>query len=544
VHPSPDPRWTQQAFAVVDVRAAEAAAMARLPDGALMQRAAAGLAAAVIELLEHATGGVYGRRVVLLVGAGNNGGDALWAGARLAARGARVEALLASESVHAEGSAALRRAGGRLVRADERDQPWPLRTAQVVVDGLLGIGGRGGLRGTAAALADAVAGLPTDVPVVAVDLPSGVDPDSGETPGAHVRASHTVTFGTLKPCLLLPPACHAAGHVALVDIGLGPHLSALGSPPAVLRTGTATLAARWPVPGPDDDKYRRGVVGVVAGGPTYTGAAVLCSGAAVHSGAGMVRYVGPREPTDLVRARWPEVVPGEGQVQAWVLGPGLDPEPDDDQRRAVQRALASDLPCVVDAGALTLLAPERPAPTLLTPHAGELARLLTGLGEPVERAQIEASPLRYARRAAELTGATVLLKGAVTVVCDADGPARAREDGPDWLATAGSGDVLAGVAGTLLAAGLATDVAAELAVAVHGLAGSVASRAALPPRAPAWAPGGPVTAGLVLDALPSAVARLLAREMAHRSVPTAAPRQAGRDAETGVRGQRLREWRA
>jgi NAD(P)H-hydrate repair Nnr-like enzyme with NAD(P)H-hydrate dehydratase domain len=258
----------------------------------------------------------------------------------------------------------------------------------------------------------------------------------------------------------------------------------------------------------------------------------------------MVRYVGPREPTDLVRARWPEVVPGEGQVQAWVLGPGLDPERDDDQRRAVQQALASDLPCVVDAGALTLLPPERTAPTLLTPHAGELARLLSGLGEPVERAQVEASPLRYARRAAELTGATVLLKGAVTVVCDADGPARAREDGPDWLATAGSGDVLAGVAGTLLAVGLATDVAAELAVAVHGLAGSVASRAALSSHAPAWVPGGPVTAGLVLDALPSAVGRLLAGELPHRSGPTAAPRQAGRDPETGVHGQRLREWRA
>ncbi len=530
--------------------------MAELPDGALMQRAAAGLAAAVIELLETTTGGVYGRRVVLLVGAGNNGGDALWAGARLAARGASVQALLAAESVHAEGSAALQRAGGRLIPVDGADQPQALRTAQLVVDGLLGIGGRAGLRAAAAGLADAVAQLPPDVPVVAVDLPSGVDPDTGAAAGTHIHASHTVTFGTLKPCLLLPPACHAAGHVTLVDIGLGPHLSALARRPAVLRTGMASLAACWPVPGPDDDKYRRGVLGVVAGGPTYTGAAVLCTGAAVHTGAGMVRYVGPREPTDLVRARWPEVVPGDGQVQAWVLGPGVDPEQDDDQRRAVQRALAGDRPCVVDAGALTLLPDRRTAPTLLTPHAGELARLLSDRGEPVDRAQVEAAPARYAGRAAELTGATVLLKGATTVVCDpqAAGDAEAavdpgsvvhaRDDGPHWLATAGSGDVLAGVAGTLLAAGLAPVVAAELAVAVHGLAGRLASRAWLPARAPARAPGGPVTAGLVLDALPAAVAHLLADRVPPRTGPTSDPRQAGQGGEIGVRGLRLRQWRA
>jgi hydroxyethylthiazole kinase-like uncharacterized protein yjeF len=533
------------AYAVADVRQAEDKAMAGLPEGTLMQRAAAGLAAVVVGLLEEATGGVYGRRVVLLVGPGNNGGDALWAGARLVARGARVDALLTGDRVHVAGLAALRAAGGRATQASSGGPEEALWQADVVVDGLLGIGGRAVLRGTAATLAEAAGSLPLDVPVVAVDLPSGVDPDTGETPGPHVRATHTVTFGVLKPCLLLPPARHAAGEVVLVDIGLEPPRDA-----QVLRTGTSILAARWAVPGPDDDKYRRGVVGVVAGGRAYTGAAVLASGAAVASGAGMVRYVGPPEPTTLVRARWPEVVPGDGRVQAWVLGPGLDPATDIDQREAVCRALAGDLPCVVDAGALTLLPDRRDAPTLLTPHAGELARLLSDRGDVVQRAEVEAAPLRHARRAAQLTGATVLLKGATAVICDADGIARTQEDGPDWLATAGSGDVLAGLLGTLLAAGLPVHVAAEVGVAVHGLAGTIASTSVLPAGAPAWAPGGPVTAGSVLDALPSAVATLLAGQVpaapgtTSGTVPSSARRLAGRLPPVGVGGRRLREWQA
>jgi hydroxyethylthiazole kinase-like uncharacterized protein yjeF len=354
-----------------------------------------------------------------------------------------------------------------------------------------------------------------------------------------------VTFGVLKPCLLLPPARKAAGHVTLVDIGLEPPAD-----PAVMRTGTSILAARWPGPGPDDDKYRRGVVGVVAGGRAYTGAAVLATGAAVVSGAGMVRYVGPEEPSALVRARWPEVVPGDGRVQAWVLGPGLDPEHDADQREAVQQALASDLPCVVDAGALTLLKGRRGAPTLLTPHAGELARLLSDRGEPVDRAEVAAAPLRPARRAAELTGATVLLKGATAVICDDGRIVRVRDDGPHWLATAGSGDVLAGLLGTLLAGGLPTHVAAEVGVAVHGLAGALASTAGLPDDAPDWAPGGPVTAGSVLDALPAAVTTLLAGEVPPGPVPTSgrgpqtARRLAGRGPEVVAARPRLREWHA
>lgn len=478
-----------RAYDVAAVRAAEQLALAGRPEGTLMQRAASGLATAVLRVLADAGRPAYGARVVLLVGPGHNGGDALWAGARLARRGARVDALLVADRAHESGLAALRAAGGRVHPPGEQGA---LGAAQVVVDGLLGIGGRAGLAGVSELL---VRALPPSVPVVAVDLPSGIDPDTGDLAGTHVCADLTVTFGAVKPALLLPPAAHAVGRVELVDIGLE-----LGSHPLVERFEPDDLAALWPVPGPQDDKYRRGVLGVVAGGPTYTGAAVLCTGAAVRTGAGMVRYVGPAAASDVVCSHWPEVVTGEGRVQAYLLGPGLDPDGDDGQRAAAERALATDLPCVVDAGALALLPTRRAAPTLLTPHAGELARLLQAHGEDVQRAEVEAAPLRHARRAAERTGATVLLKGAVTLLVSPGGPVRSQGDGPHWLATAGSGDVLAGIAGALLAAGLSPLDAGTLAVGVHGAAGQLASG------------GGPVSASGVLEAVPDAVRRLLRRQ--------------------------------
>ena len=185
------------AHPVRHVRAAEAALMTKLPPGALMQRAAAGVAARCALLL----GGPYGARVTLLVGAGDNGGDALFAGARLARRGARVDAILIRpERAHVHGLAALRGAGGAVT-------DWPVRSvaaADLVIDGLLGIGGSGGLRYDAAQLvrlAAERAGL-----LVSVDLPSGVDADTGELPGEHVAADVTVTFGTRKIALVVDPA--------------------------------------------------------------------------------------------------------------------------------------------------------------------------------------------------------------------------------------------------------------------------------------------------------------------------------------------------
>ncbi|GAB7103823.1 bifunctional ADP-dependent NAD(P)H-hydrate dehydratase/NAD(P)H-hydrate epimerase [Streptomyces phaeofaciens JCM 4814] len=466
------------AYSVETVRSAERVLMARLPDGALMQRAAAGLAAACADLL----GRVYGRRIVLLVGSGDNGGDALYAGARLARRGAGVTAvLLAPARTHARGLDALRRAGGRSVAPGDAGPA--IRRADLVLDGIVGIGGRGGLREDAAALAELVAGAPAAV--VAVDLPSGVEADSGEVRGAAVRADLTVTFGAHKPGLLIDPAREYAGSVRFVDIGL--ELPPGGAEAEALQH--ADVAALLPVPGAASDKYRRGVVGVAAGSARYPGAAVLAVAGALRGGAGAVRYVGPAGPAVL--ARFPETLvsaggpSAAGRVQAWVAGPGAG-----DDSAAVAQVLGTDVPVLLDADGLRLADPDavraRTAPTLMTPHAGEAAALLG-----VAREEVEAARLAWVRELAARYGATVLLKGSTTLVAGPDGgPVRVNPTGTPWLATAGSGDVLSGLAGSLLAAGLSALDAGSVAAYLHGLAGRFAAQ------------GAPVGAYDVAEALP------------------------------------------
>lgn len=493
-------------YPVATVRRAEAELMASLPTGALMRRAAGGLAAAGVELLGRQ---VYGSRVVLLVGSGDNGGDALFAGATLARRGAVVTAvLLDPDRAHPAGLAALRVAGGlsvpafpdsgrRVAAAAEQ----AIRTAELVLDGIVGIGATGPLRAEPAAVVALLADAPATV--VAVDLPSGVDPDTGAVPGPAVRADVTVTFGAYKPGLLVDPGAGHAGVVQLVDIGLDPYLAE----PSLAALQAVDVAAAWPWPGgPEMDKYRRGVVGVLAGSAGYPGAAVLAVGGALRGGAGMVRYVGPDRVAALVRARWPEAVvatkPADaGRVQAWVAGPGLGTDPA--AAGQLDEVLATDHPVLLDADALTLLAGrgglDRTAPTLLTPHAGEAARLL---GHD-DRARIEADRLAAVTELARRYRATVLLKGTTTLIAGPDAgdarstPIRVNPTGTPWLATAGSGDVLSGLAGSLLAAGLQPVDAGSVGAYLHGLAARLAADA-----------GVPITAGDVLDALRHAVAAI------------------------------------
>jgi len=340
--------------------------------------------------------------------------------------------------------------------------------------------------------------------VMAVDLPSGADPDGEVETQSCVHADETVTFIVPKPVHLLPATERAVGRLTVVDIGVE-----IGGAPVVERVTPEDISRLWPRPGPMDDKYSRGVLGIVAGGESYTGAALLAVTAAVCSGAGMVRYIGPPTPTLLVRAQVPEAVIGEGTVQAWLLGPGVDVDDESTQGRAqvvaARSALDSGLPCVVDAGGLELIVEPRSTPTLLTPHAGELARLMTRLDAPVDRATVARSPLAYARHLADLTNSTILLKGATTLVASPSSsglPVRSQADAPSWLATAGSGDVLAGLAGTLLASGLSPMEAGSVAALVHGLAAGAAN------------PGGPVRALGVAQAIPGVVAALLARKPA------------------------------
>jgi ADP-dependent NAD(P)H-hydrate dehydratase / NAD(P)H-hydrate epimerase len=453
-------------YSVDAIRAAEAPLLASLPDGALMKRAAFGLATKIIGELTARTGEVAGRRVCAVVGAGDNGGDALWAATFLRRRGVAADAILLNpERAHRKGLAAFRKAGGRIV---ENVSP----ATDLVIDGVVGISGSGPLRPAAAEVFAALkeAG---DAPVVAVDIPSGIDVATGAITGPAVHAALTVTFGGLKPVHALADC----GDVELIDIGLSlPGTDVLGFE-------ADDVAARWPVPGPHDDKYTQGVTGVMAGSSTYPGAAVLCTGAAVAATSGMVRYTGSAH--SEVLAHWPEVIASPtpasaGRVQAWVVGPGLGT--DDTGATALWFALDTDLPVLVDADGLTILAAHpdlvvnRTAPTLLTPHAGEFARLA---GHPPGDDRVGAT-----RKLADALGATVLLKGNVTVIADPGGPVYLNPAGQSWAATAGSGDVLSGVIGALLAAGLPTAEAAAAGAFVHARAAALSAADPGPGEAP------------------------------------------------------------
>jgi ADP-dependent NAD(P)H-hydrate dehydratase / NAD(P)H-hydrate epimerase len=447
------------------IREAEAPLLASQPDGALMRRAAYGLADAIIAELIARTGRVSGRRVCAVVGSGDNGGDALWAATFLRRRGAAADAiLLKPERTHQKGLAAFRKAGGRIVNS-------VAGSTDLVIDGVVGISGSGPLRPDAAEVFKAVDA--NSIPVVAVDIPSGIDVATGAITGPAVRAALTVTFGGLKPVHALADC----GRVRLIDIGLDlPDTDVVGFE-------AADVAARWPVPGPHDDKYTQGVTGVMAGSSTYPGAAVLCTGAAVAATSGMVRYTGSAH--SEVLAHWPEVIASPtpastGRVQAWVVGPGLGT--DDTGAGALWFALDTDLPVLVDADALTILAAHpdlvanRKSPTLLTPHAGEFARLAGG---PPGDDRVGAT-----RKLADALGVTVLLKGNVTVIAEPGGRVYLNPAGQSWAATAGSGDVLSGMIGALLAAGLPAVEAAAAGAFVHARAAALSAADPGPGDAP------------------------------------------------------------
>jgi hydroxyethylthiazole kinase-like uncharacterized protein yjeF len=461
------------------IRAAEAPLLASLPEGALMRRAAFGLATAIAQELVLLTGGVAGRRICAVVGSGDNGGDALWAATFLRRRGAAAAAVLLNpDRTHQAALTAFTRAGGAVV------QSVPAAT-DLVIDGVVGISGSGPLRPNAA---EVFAGV--TAPVVAVDIPSGVDVQTGSAKGPHVHAAVTVTFGGLKPVHALGDC----GRVELVDIGLDLR------PSDMLSLDAADVVALWPVPGATDDKYTQGVTGILAGSATYPGAAVLCTGAAVAATSGMVRYAGSAAAE--VVSHWPEVVAAPsaaaaGRVQAWVVGPGLGT--DDTGAAALWFALQTNLPVIVDADALTILAAHpglvagRQAPTVLTPHAGEFARLA---GSPPGPDRVGAT-----RTLADQLGVTVLLKGNVTVIAEPGGPIYLNRAGESWAATAGSGDVLSGIVGALLAAGLPACEAAAAAAFVHARAANLS--AADPGPHPA-----PTSASRILAHVRAAIASL------------------------------------
>jgi NAD(P)H-hydrate epimerase len=413
-------------------------AASRLPAEVLIERAGGAVAWAALRML----GGAYGRTVNVLCGKGNNGADGRVAARHLAARGVRVRVF------------------------DVPSYPAVLPAADLVIDAAYGTGFRG-------------TWSPPDVgdtPVLAVDVPSGVDALTGDYAGDVLAAERTVTFAALKPGLLMPPGSALAGELELADIGLD-----IGWARANLVQG-ADIVEWWPERDAYSHKWQN-AVRVIAGSSTMTGAPRLVAQAAMRTGAGMVHLSVPGmtlgdAPIEIVQRPLPSVAWAEAALgsldrfHSIVVGPGLGRT--DDTGASVRRLVVeAPLPMVIDGdglfalgwsseGATTLLR-RRTTPTVLTPHDGEYA-LLSG-GQP------GADRMVAARRLAADSGCTVLLKGAATIVADPDGAALVVTAGDARLATAGTGDVLSGIIGALLAAGMRPLHAAAAAAWVHGQAG-------------------------------------------------------------------------
>ncbi len=466
-----------------------------VPSLLLMENAGRGAADAI----ERRVGPARGRRVVVVCGKGNNGGDGFVVARHLAARGAAVGVWLIGQAGEVRGDAAttldiLRRGGLPVNEVTGAAGPTGIeglraafREADLAVDALLGTGVTGPATGLVAAAITALneAGRP----VCALDLPSGLSADRGEVPGPAVRARFTVTFGLPKRALFLHPASQLAGHVELVDLGVPRAWLGEGIRLGLLEHDD--VRAALPARAPDAHKGRYGHLLVVAGSVGKTGAAVLTCLGAHRAGTGLVTCALPASQQPVVAARLAETMTeplpetaaqslsGKGlgrlfelaaRMDAVALGPGAGLEPET-QAALRELVLAVERPMVVDADGLTALVghlaslKEARGPRLLTPHPGEAARLLGR-----SAAEVQADRIESARRLAGETGAWIALKGAGTVVVSPEGESAVNPTGNPGMATGGMGDVLTGVAGGFLAQGLAPEAALRVAVYLHGRA--------------------------------------------------------------------------
>lgn len=477
----------------VERRAIEATG-ASLSD--LMERAGAAVAAVAARMVKAGP-------IVILSGKGNNGGDGIVAARLLAEKGLAVNLFLLAEreNLTPEADAAL----GRLQESTRAPQPaWigagddlatldpALADATLVIDCLFGFSLRGAVTGAAAEIIRKVNDAPA--PVLSVDVPSGVEADGGRVHGDAVRATRTVTFSAPKVGLFVAPGAGFAGVVEVADIGIPPGLiDAVG---AVDVPDAGRIAALLPGRAYDSHKKSVGRVLVVAGSVGMTGAACLAAQGALRAGAGTVSLAVPQSLNDIFEEKLTEVMTipmpetlsrsllasGAEMIldlcssfDALVIGPGLSL---DDSTVTLVRTLVgkAPLPIVLDADGLNalvnkveLLKARRP-PTVITPHSGELARLLKTTAD-----EIQADRLGYAKRASSEWGVVTVLKGAGTVTCDGQSWT-VNPTGNPGLATAGTGDVLTGIIGSLVAQGASALDAAVAGVYVHGLAGDLAAR--------------------------------------------------------------------
>lgn len=423
-------------------------------------------------------------RIAVLCGPGNNGGDGFVAARLLRERGftARVSLLGSREALKGDAAEAAKRWNGELESLTA-----VLSNADVVIDALFGAGLARDLDGEARAAVEAINA--SGKPAIAVDLPSGVDGRTGKIRGAAVQATESVTFCRRKPGHLLPPGCDYCGRVTVADIGIS-DATVKSLNPVTFSNEPELWKEKFPRPLRDGHKYDRGHVVVVSGPMHATGAARLAARAALRAGAGLVTVAAPKPALPVLAASLMAVMVREAngakglaklladpRMNTVVLGPGQGVgKPTRDTVAAAAKAKRN---LVIDADAITSFAGAsealantiRTAPAaVVTPHDGEFAKLFG----PKSKLPALDSKVDRARAAAKALGATVLLKGVGTLVASPDGRASLGTNAPPWLATAGSGDVLAGIVAALLAQGMPAFEAASAAVWLHGEAGNIA----------------------------------------------------------------------
>jgi NAD(P)H-hydrate epimerase len=510
-------------FTAAEMRALDQRAINRLgiPGVRLMENAGRGAAQAILILF----GSQRRKRVVVCCGKGNNGGDGFVVARRLKAAGAAVKVFLLARIAEVKGDsgamlAAYRKAGGAIQEVIQESDLGALEkalaTAQLVVDALLGTGLTGPATGLHALAIHSING--SGKPVVALDLPSGLSSDHGRLLGPTVNAALTATFAGLKRGLLLYPGAARAGQVRVVDIGIPDSATREGIRVFLLETSDA--ATLFPVRPPDAHKGTFGHLLVVAGSIGKTGAAALAGMAGLRTGAGLVTIAAPLSQQPIIAALGTETMteplPETGgqslslkakdrilelaaQTDAMALGPGVSLDP---ETQSLVREVSREVkrPMVIDADGLTALAghldllKEAPAPRCLTPHPGEMARLLGGTA-----AEIQADRIETVRSFCERYGTFLVLKGARSVIAEPGGRVFINPTGNPGMASGGSGDVLTGMVGALLARGMDPLAALQAAVFLHGLAGDLA-------RDDKGEEG--IIAGDILEAIPRAILKV------------------------------------
>ncbi len=515
---------TAEQMREIDRRAIEERA---IPGRTLMENAGRAVAEAAARMTESTPD----RPVAVICGRGNNGGDGFVAARHLAAMGRRVEVLLAANRDHVSGDAAtnLARLDAAGVAVSQMESAGAAagacRRAGLVIDALLGTGISGGVHGLAAELIDTINDC--GAPVLAVDLPSGLDANSGRPLGSAVRADETVTMGLPKLGLFLHPGADYAGRVTVADIGFPTDL--IGESPSIAEL----IDPEWVrllVPRRDRAAHKGdfGRVLVIAGSVGMTGAACLCAEAALRVGAGLVTVGCPASINDVLEAKLTEamtfplpetydraldtralapILELAEHASVLAIGPGLSREPETAVliRRLVARV---DRPMVIDADGINALADAavilegEHAPAVLTPHPGEMARLMG-----VSAAKVQEKRARFAKAAADRYNSVIMLKGACTLVAERGRPLTVNPTGNPGMASGGTGDVLTGVVAGLISQGLLPFEAAAAGAYLHGLAGDIAAARLGEPS---------LLAGDVLKAVPDAMRHVMTGEWQSR----------------------------